>query len=157
VFAARARLRALVPALTDAHGGGPQLAVIVQSATDRHAESAASVIRGEFPRVQFLGRLAWDVAGARIFDGQHVSRPERTMLVRSGRDLVTALDGALYGVELLRTSSRPHNEEDDPAAGVPAPTAASAPEPRRIRSAEHAGLRSRLGSRLGHRRTGEAT
>jgi hypothetical protein len=102
VVAARARLRGLVPALTDAHGGAPQLGLIVQGDSDHEANSAVSVIRGEFPRVQYFGRLAWDPSGVRMFDGEHVARPERSLIVRSGRELVTALDGALYGIELLR-------------------------------------------------------
>jgi hypothetical protein len=148
VFAARARLHTLVPALIDAHGGGPQLGLVVQGESDREADSAASVIRGEFPRVQFFGRLAWDVAGVRMFDGQHVSRPERSMIVRSGRDIVAALDGALYAVELLGT--RP--SEDADAVSVPTPDAARAASPpggERTRPDERAARRALLGRRRG--------
>jgi MinD-like ATPase involved in chromosome partitioning or flagellar assembly len=111
VVAARARLRALVPALTDAQGAGPQLGLIVQGDSDREANSAASVIRGEFPRVQDYGRLAWDPVGVRMFDGEHVGRPERSLIVRSGREIVTAVDGALYGIELLRNERRGEKQE----------------------------------------------
>lgn len=134
IYAARARLRSLVASLTDANGGGPQLAMVVTSATDRDAESAASVIRAEFPRVQYLGRVAHDVAGARMFDGEHVARPERTLIVRSGREVVHALDGALYAVELLRAPARP---DDVPIAE----------QPRATRVEERAGRKGRFSRR----------
>jgi hypothetical protein len=96
VYAARARLRTLVPALRAQNGTGPRLGVLVQSPTDRDAESAASVIRSELPEVAEFGRVATDANAARLFAGEQVSRPERTMLVRSGREVVGTLDGMLY-------------------------------------------------------------
>lgn len=139
VFAARARLRSLVPALTDAHGAGPQLAMVVHGQTDRGAESAASVIRDEFPHVRYLGRLPSDDAGVRMFDGEHVSRPERTMIVRAGREIVRELDGALYVIELRQAPSHAR------AGAQAAPT--SADTTRLTRAEERAAHRGRFARR----------
>lgn len=98
VYAARARLRTLVPALRGKDGAGPRLGVIVQSASERDAESAAAVIRSDLPEVADYGRIATDPNAARMFSGEQVPRPERTMLVRSGREIVGTLDGMLYAV-----------------------------------------------------------
>jgi MinD-like ATPase involved in chromosome partitioning or flagellar assembly len=98
VFAARARLRTLLPALPAATGGaglGPKVGIVVHAEDRRDAVSGAGVIRSDCPEVADLGWLANDPVGARIFDGQPVNRPERTMLVRSGRELVGRLHSAI--------------------------------------------------------------
>lgn len=102
VFASRARLRTLLPVLVRGDGSGPRLGVLVQSGDRRDAEGAGSVIQSEFPTVAYLGHLATDPTGARIFDGQPVSRPERTMLVRSGREVVATLHSELSRTRLSR-------------------------------------------------------
>lgn len=155
VFTARSRLRALLPALTDATGAGPQLGVIVSGESERNCAGAASVIAAEFPRVRYFGRLAWDPAGARLFDGEPVARPERTLLVRSGRAVTGALDEALQAVRLLRGGAVPApGGGDPPAPGAPAPAspAVGVPASPRLsrseeRAAERAGRRPRLRSR----------
>lgn len=91
-IAARARLRTLLPALTD---HGPQVGIIVRSASSRTAESAAAVLVQEYPDLQYFGWLTDDRAGAELFEGGRVSRPERTQLVRSSAAVITALDTAL--------------------------------------------------------------
>lgn len=95
VFSARARLRTLIPLVQGADRSGPLVGLIVQSAGKREAEAAGAVIQGEFPNVTYLGRLSTDRVGARIFDGRPVSRPERTMLARSGAEVVGAIQNAL--------------------------------------------------------------
>lgn len=139
VFAARARLRTLVAALTDANGSGPQLGLLVHSTAARGAESAASVIRAEFPQIRYLGWLASDAAGVRMFDGERVSRPERTMIVRAGREVVRTLDGALRAIESLRAQAQVRSDPHaapDPAIAKP-----------RSRSEERAAQRHRFARR----------
>lgn len=119
VFASRARLRSLLPSLTAMDGSGPSIALLVQSEQQRDAESAAAVIRDEFPQVAYLGHLTTDRQGARIFDGLPVSRPERTLLVRSGSAAVGALTAELD----RRTSGRPQAHPAEAAVQhAPAPT-----------------------------------
>jgi MinD-like ATPase involved in chromosome partitioning or flagellar assembly len=96
VYSARTRLAHLRDALPAADGSGPAFGFVVRGTDGREAESAGAVIRAEVPEATYLGRVATDASAARLFDGQQVSRPERTMLVRSGAELVAALDGLLY-------------------------------------------------------------
>ncbi|MGN6608491.1 MAG: hypothetical protein ACTHMS_15960 [Jatrophihabitans sp.] len=96
VYTARTRLALLRDALVGPDGAGPALALVVRGGDAREAESAAAVIREDVPELTSVGRIATDPAAARLFDGQPVSRPERTMLVRSGREVTTAVDGLLY-------------------------------------------------------------
>jgi hypothetical protein len=91
VYASRARLRTLLPSLVGMDGAGPTIGIIVQSTSKAEADGAAAVILGEFPAIAYFGHLITDPNGARIFDGLPVSRPERTLLVRSGAQLVAAL------------------------------------------------------------------
>lgn len=111
VYSGRARLRTLLPALTGADGGGPRVGVVVQAADRREALDASHVIQGEFPSVAYFGYLARDAAGAGIFNGRPVSRPERTMLVRSGAAVVTAIQEELNRLQVARvpTSEQPWN------------------------------------------------
>ena len=95
VFASRARLRTLMPSLVGMDGGGPTIGILVQAADRHEADSAASVFQSEFPNVAYFGHLVTDRQGARIFDGEPVTRPERTLLVRSGAQVVGALTAEL--------------------------------------------------------------
>lgn len=113
VYAARARLRTVLPALAGGDGGGPRVALVVQAGYRRDADGAASVLAGEFPQLVYLGHLATDRDGARIFDGEPVSRPERTLLVRSGTEIVSATSGMLYAMSAWRSSSTAHGETPD--------------------------------------------
>jgi hypothetical protein len=94
VIITRSRLRALQPALTAA-GAGPRLGLIVRAgpvgADRRDVDGAAATIRAEIPDLHVLGQLATDRRGAEIFEGRPVARPERTMLVRSGTEVVARL------------------------------------------------------------------
>jgi len=96
VYAARSRLRSTAPALLAATGTGPRFGVLVQAASDQAAESAAAVIRADLPDALYLGRIATDPKAVRMFAGEQVSRPERSLLVRSATGVVATLDGMLY-------------------------------------------------------------
>ncbi len=133
VFTCRARLRTLLPALVGEHGGGPKVGLVVRADDKRDAESAASVILDEFEGLVYFGHVAKDRIGAGIFDGRPVSRPERTLLVRSGAQVVAALQA-----ELARSNQLSISEEASalaagalgaqPAAGAVADGAAASPE-----------------------------
>jgi MinD-like ATPase involved in chromosome partitioning or flagellar assembly len=96
VFAARARLRTVLPALAARDGIGPKFGVIVRGDRQADADSALAVIKSEFADVGALGFVPTDPVGVRMFHGERVSRPERTMIARSGADLVGELGNALY-------------------------------------------------------------
>lgn len=91
VFAARARLRTLLPELARHEHGGPRGGFVVHAAQRRDADNAASALVEEFSQLSYFGHLPDDPAGARIFAGEPVSRPERTLLVRAGSELVGQL------------------------------------------------------------------
>ena len=91
VFAARARLRTLLPELARHEHGGPRVGFVVRAARARDADSAAAALAQEFSQLAYLGHLPEDPAGARIFAGEPVSRPERTLLVRAGSELAGRL------------------------------------------------------------------
>jgi hypothetical protein len=120
VYASRARLRTLLPALVGSDGSGPRVGFLVRAADARQAESAASVIHSEFPNLAYLGHLVTDPVGAGIFDSAPVSRPERTLLVRSGAQLVGNLTAELD--RMLHARTRPAASAPNvPAGGYAAP------------------------------------
>jgi MinD-like ATPase involved in chromosome partitioning or flagellar assembly len=85
----RERLRSLEAVLRP-HGVGPRVgALVVAPAGDtREVEGVYASLRTELPWVEPLGHLADDAKGAGLFEGHEVSRPDRTMLVRSARAVV---------------------------------------------------------------------
>lgn len=93
----RERLAALEPSLVSVEGHRPRVGVVLvaDKPGGRDARGAADVLARDLPGVEVFGVLALDPQGASVFDGYEIARPERTMLVRSGRqvvaDLVTAL------------------------------------------------------------------
>lgn len=95
VYAARSRLRALGPALIVTETSGPRVALIVRAGSQAEADAAAAVISADMPTIGYLGHLVEDAKGATIFDGGAVSRPERTLLVRSGAHLIRSILSAL--------------------------------------------------------------
>jgi len=96
VIITRARLRALRPVLAGSSGTGPRLGLIVRADADRRdVDGAAAAIRADVPDIHLLGQLASDRRGAGIFDGRPVARPERTMLVRSGAEVVAQLSALI--------------------------------------------------------------
>lgn len=147
VFSSRARLRTLLPALQNADGSGPRVGIVVRGPDKRDAQDAGNVVQGEFPSVAYFGYLPEDRAGAGIFAGRPVSRPERTLLVRAGRDMVGAVQGELSKLQIrhVPAAEQPWNSLTGAYAAyapylVPAgdaPAAEPAPaEPKRSRSEE---------------------
>ena len=93
-IAARSRLRTVLPALAR-DGIGPRAGFVVRAEDRRTAEAAVRVLHEEFEHLPYFGWLPDDPSGALLFEGGKVSRPERTMLVRSGAAVVGQLDAAL--------------------------------------------------------------
>lgn len=93
----RERLAALQPFLVGPDGHHPRvgLVIVAERPSGRDASGAAGVIERDLPGVRVLGRLAHDPAGAGVFEGFEIARPERTLLVRTGRELVGSLVTAL--------------------------------------------------------------
>ncbi len=92
VVSTRSRLHNLAPAVVGTSGRAPLLGMAVQAPPNsRDVAGAVATIREDVPGAEFLGHLATDRVGAGIFDGRPVSRPERTLLVRSGQSMVATL------------------------------------------------------------------
>jgi MinD-like ATPase involved in chromosome partitioning or flagellar assembly len=121
----RERLRQLEPVLHRADGSRPRIGLAVVAPADDRDTVAEVVhsIHAELSFVELFGHLALDARGARIFEGIPVSRPQHTMLVRSGGELVRVL------VELL--PAVPAATADPVGASPPVAAAepASAQEP----------------------------
>ncbi len=99
VFSARSRLHSLAPAVVGPTGAAPLLGMAVKAPTgSRDVDGAVATIQQEIPGAMFVGQLATDPKGAGIFDGHPVSRPERTLLVRSARVMVDNLLGFVHPV-----------------------------------------------------------
>ena len=109
-FSTRGRLQALLPVLAG-NGGGPRPSIVVRSTDARDSARAAEVVQGDCPDAMYLGHLAEDPTGAGIFDGRPVTRPERTLLVRSGRTVVDQILTELWRLKVLHTdpSAQPWN------------------------------------------------
>jgi hypothetical protein len=134
--------------LQAADGSGPRVGVVIRGRDKREAQEAGQVLQAEFPSVAYWGRLAEDAAGAGIFAGRPVSRPERTMLVRAGAEVVGAMQDELSRLRITPTPSaeQPWNSMTGAYAAyapylVPAGEQ-NAPPPQRSRSEER-----RLGKR----------
>jgi MinD-like ATPase involved in chromosome partitioning or flagellar assembly len=134
VVHARDRLASLQPHLVGPDGHAPRvgLVVVAERPRGRDAEGAAGVLTRDLPGIQVFGRLAHDPQGAGVFEGFEVPRPERTLLVRSGREMVDEL------VEVLRYERR----GEGPAV-VPAPEPAEAAPAAGHRVAPRRSLRGR--------------
>lgn len=59
------------------------------------ASSAIATVRAEDDKLLDLGQVALDPRAERMFHGEPITRPERSMLVRSGRSLVERLIAAV--------------------------------------------------------------
>lgn len=97
VVHARERLAALTPLLVAPDGSRPRVGVVLvaERPRGRDAEGAAGVLARDLSGTEVLGRLAHDPQGAGVLEGFEVPRPERTLLVRSGREVVESLVAAL--------------------------------------------------------------
>lgn len=92
----RERLAALTPLLA-VGGRVPRLGVVVvaPAGARRDVAGVTTVVERDLPGVEPYGVLAHDPQGAGVFDGGRLPRPERTLLVRSGRELVARVAGAV--------------------------------------------------------------
>ena len=97
VVQTRERLAALTPLLAGGSGRGPRLGVLVVAGPGRPRDvaGAEAVLERDLPDVPSYGVLAYDLQGASVFDGAQVPRPERTLLVRSGYDVVSRIADAV--------------------------------------------------------------
>lgn len=97
----RRRLQMLAERFAPLGAQAPRLGVVCVAPVQRQDEAGAAVatITAEVTSVVDLGQVAWDPSAVRMFEGDPIFRPERTMLVRSGRALVDRLVGAA-GVQL---------------------------------------------------------
>ncbi|GAA5159355.1 hypothetical protein [Ornithinimicrobium tianjinense] len=97
----------------------PRLGVVCVEDVQRQGEasSAVATIRAEVPDVLDLGQVALDARSERMFHGDPVSRPERTMLVRSGRTLVERLLAAV-GPDLSPPAGAPVSDLPEPASDL---------------------------------------
>ncbi|HVU92147.1 MAG TPA: hypothetical protein VHC23_07930, partial [Jatrophihabitans sp.] len=116
VYAARARLRTVLPELTRADRGGPRVGFVVRAGHRRDADGAAAALGEEFSQLEYLGHLPEDPSGARIFDGHPVARPERTLLVRAGSELVAKLGGLLWALGWAAVTAAREDEPEPVAA-----------------------------------------
>lgn len=92
----RERLASLTPLITGAGGRRPRVGVVVVAdRSGRDVAGTTALLARDLPGVELFGVLAHDERGAAMFDGVDVLRPERTLLVRSGRTVVEALAGAV--------------------------------------------------------------
>lgn len=123
VIHSRERLRALEPTLRSSSGRKPRLGLVVIAPpnAERDVVSVASSITGAVPGTEMFGHLSFDENGARLFAGEPVSRPERTLLVRSGRKVVDAV-AASMPAPVLATSPLL------PAPSTSGPTQAQQPD-----------------------------
>lgn len=93
----RERLVVLQQTFAGLGADAPRVGVLAISDVQRPEEASAAIatVRAESTDVVDLGQVAHDIRAERMFHGEPVSRPERTMLVRSGRSLVQRLTAAL--------------------------------------------------------------
>lgn len=119
----RERLAALQPALIGPDGHRPRvgLVIVAERPAGRDADGAAAILERDLSAVEVFGRLAHDPAGASVFEGFEISRPERTLLVRSGRQLVAELVGVLAHERRVVVPQQPADPPVEPAAPGPAP------------------------------------
>lgn len=113
VVQARERLSALAPLLSAGTGRGPRLGVLVVAAPGarRDVEGTSAVLARDLPGVEPYGVLAHDVQGAAVFEGAQVARPERTLLVRSGREVVARIAAAVLAEDPADTPAAPVPEQ----------------------------------------------
>ncbi|KUG52849.1 hypothetical protein AVL62_14870 [Serinicoccus chungangensis] len=114
----RERLTVLTQTFAALGADAPRVGLVALSGVQRQdeASSAITTVRADFPDVLDLGQVALDPRPERMFHGDPVSRPERTMLVRSGRSLVERLVAALGPAVVLDTGAAGHADADTDAA-----------------------------------------
>lgn len=145
----RQRLTALTRTLTTLGPDAPLVGLVAVADVQQQAEasSALATVLTDVPEVHHLGMVAHDPRAERMFHGDPLTRPERTMLVRSGRTLARRVQTLLAGVVPdpddgtvdtpvagAETGAEPHTAQspDAPGDGEPAgPPATDEPTSRR--------------------------
>lgn len=95
----RQRLAALTRTLATLGPDAPLVGLVAVADVQQQAEasSALATVLTDVPEVHHLGMVAHEPRAERMFHGDLLVRPERTMLVRSGRTLVERVLGLLDG------------------------------------------------------------
>lgn len=125
----RQRLTALTRTLATLGPDAPLVGLIAIADVQQQVEasSALATVLTEVPDVHHLGMVAHDPRAERMFHGDPLARPERTMLVRSGRSLVQRIQTLLAGTvpedagpnaaanspETTTTADRPSGASED--------------------------------------------
>ncbi|GAA4879463.1 hypothetical protein [Serinicoccus chungangensis] len=114
----RERLTVLTQTFAALGPDAPRIGLVALSGVQRQdeASSAIATVRADFPDVLDLGQVALDPRPERMFHGDPVSRPERTMLVRSGRSLVERLVAAL-GPAVVPVAATGEGADEDARSG----------------------------------------
>lgn len=110
----RQRLTALTRTLATLGPDAPLVGLVAIADVQQQAEasSALATVLAEVPDVHHLGMVAYEPRAERMFHGDPLARPERTMLVRSGRSLVQRVQALLEGPG---APARAAGETDTPA------------------------------------------
>lgn len=89
----RQRLSLLHETFAPLGAEGPRLGLVCVEDVQHQGEAASAVqtVAAELPDVLDLGQVALDPKAVRMFHGEPVYRPERSMIVRSGHTLVERL------------------------------------------------------------------
>lgn len=138
VLHVREQQRALGPLLQRPDGGIPTVGLLVVHEVRDPAtvDEVGATIQAAASWVKPFGQLADDVEAAGMFAGRPVRRPERSMLVRSGlqvvQTLITRLPAALPApvqaapVQVAPVQVQPAPAQVQPAPAQPAPAQAAA-------------------------------
>lgn len=131
----RRRMRWLADSLAPLGAEAPRLGLVCVERVNRQDEAAAAIraVREEVSGLLYVGQVARDRKGVRMFHGEPVDRPERQMIVRSGRTLVEQLAAAVGEVAWSSAESDPEPGDapsgsesgPDAVAGDAAPSAAT--------------------------------
>jgi len=143
VVHARERLRTLDPVLAGSSGRRPRVGIVVvaPAKVEREVLQVASGIQNLVPSVEMLGHLADDPGGAALFAGEPVSRPERTLLVRSGRRVVDTVAASLPSAVRATVPGPAPGATGPPGRPQPVPAEPGADRPPSRRSLRQNGRR----------------
>jgi len=98
VVATRTRLASLQNALEMRQGERrTSLGFVVRGEQKSEVASAVSALTSQDRLLNYLGHIAEDSRAAAMFDGRPILRPERTVLVRSGREVTENIQRQLSG------------------------------------------------------------
>lgn len=97
----RQRLTALTRTMATLGPDAPLVGLVAVADVQQQneASSALATVLTDVPGVHHLGMVAHDPRAERMFHGDLLTRPERTMLVRSGRSLVQRVLAQVGGAE----------------------------------------------------------